>query len=162
MAMDPPRIIHVAYIAATPRALWDALTNPEITQRYWGGTRLESDWKVGSTLRYRRDGAVTDEHTILAVEPQRYLSHTFHPVFTDEFRAEPPSRVTFTLERGGAVVRLTLLHDGFRPGSNVFVACSEGWPMVLSNLKTLLETGRALPPFKFSGKTDRLQQAYGG
>ena len=160
--MDPPHFVHVTYIAATPRAVWDALTNPEITQRYWGGTRLESDWKVGSTLRYRRDGAVTDEHIILAVEPLRRLSHTFHPVFTDELRAEAPSRVTFTIERSGPVVRLTLVHDGFRPGSKVFDACSEGWPLVLNNLKTLLETGRPLPPFSFSDDTARLERAHGG
>lgn len=102
--MNEPRIINVAYIASTLAAVWDGLTNPEITQLYWSGTRIESDWKVGSKVLYVRDGKVVDEHTVLAVDPPHSLVHSFHPVFAEEFSSEPPSRVRFTLEQGGAVV----------------------------------------------------------
>ena len=148
MSVPTQRICHVAYIATTSTAVWDALTNPETTQRYWFGTRIESDWKVGSKVLYVVDGKVTDEHIVLAVDPQRALSHTFHPVF-GEFEKEPASRVTFAIEQSGKVVRLTTVHDGFPPNSAVFVACSKGWPMILNNLKTLLETGEPLPVFSF-------------
>lgn len=109
--------------------------------------RLGSDWKVGSKLLYLRDGKVGDEHTVLAVDPPHSLVHSFHPVFSEEFRLEPPSRVSFKLEQSGAIVRLTVVHDEFQPNSKVFPVCSQGWPMILSNLKTLLETGKPLPPF---------------
>ena len=149
MNANAQRIMHVSYIASTPAAVWNALTNPDVTQRYWYGTRIESDWKVGAGILYVVDGKVTDEHTVLAVEPWHRLSHSFHPVF-GEYAAEPPSRVTFTIEHSGDVVRLTTVHDDFPPNSAVFVACSKGWPMILSNLKTLLETGKPLPAFEFS------------
>jgi len=149
MSSNTQRIVYVVYIAATPAVVWDALTNPEVTQRYWFGTRIESDWKVGSTILYVVNGKVTDEHTVLAVDPQHTLVHSFHPVF-GEFEAEPPSRVTFTIEQSGDVVRVTTVHDEFPPDSAVFKACSSGWPMILNNLKTLLETGKPLPTYEFS------------
>jgi len=158
--MNEPRIFEVIYIQTTLAAVWDALTNPEVTQRYWFNTRIESDWKVGSKMHYLRNGEVTDEHIILVLEKHRTLSHTFHPLFA-EFRAESPSRVTFTMEENGGVVRLTTIHDGFSPESSVFRACSGGWPMILSNLKTLLETGTPLPAFTFSPQTTRFQRAHG-
>jgi uncharacterized protein YndB with AHSA1/START domain len=147
--MFGPSILITTYIASTPEKVWNALTDPEITQRYWSGTRIESDWKVGSKVIYRRDGKITDEHIVLQVEPLRLLSHTFHPVFIEEFRNEPPSRVTFEIESGGQVVRLTLIHDEFEEESEVYHACSAGWPMLMSSLKTLLETGKPLPEFEF-------------
>ena len=147
--MFEPMILITTYIASTPENLWNALTDPEITQQYWSGTRIESDWKVGSKVIYRREGKITDEHIILEVEPFRRLSHTFHPVFIEEFRNESPSRVTFEIEAGGQVVRLTVIHDEFEEDSEVYHACSEAWPMLISSLKTLLETGKPLPDFEF-------------
>lgn len=154
--MHEQRIFEVTYIRTSMPALWDALTNPDVTQRYWFDTRIESDWKVGSKVQYLRNGELTDEHVILAIEKLRSLSHTFHPLF-GEFRSESPSRVTFTMEESGAVVRLTVVHDNFPPESKVFRACSDGWPMILSNLKTLLETGTPLPAFTFPAQTARFQ-----
>ena len=81
--MNKPEIVYVTYIAATRAAVWDALTQPELTQRYWFDTRIESDWKVGSPVLYRREGKITDEHTVLEVQPGQLLRHTFHPVFTE-------------------------------------------------------------------------------
>lgn len=140
--MSVQQIHIVTHIATTrtdgPAAVWKALTDPDMTQQYWGGMRIESDWKVGSTVLYRVDGKVTDQNTALVVEPPHKLSYTFHPVF-GEYAKEPASRVTFTIVQTGDVVTLDTLHDGFPPNSIVFAACSEGWPPILSGLKTLLE-----------------------
>ena len=144
--MNRPIIAITSYIASTPDEVWNALTDPNVTERYWSGTRIESDWKVGSKIIYRRNGEMVDEHVLLACEPPRRLSHTFHPVF-GEFRNEPPSKVTFEIVPGGKVVRLTMIHDGFQENSAVYRACSGAWPMILSSLKTLLETGEPLPEF---------------
>jgi uncharacterized protein YndB with AHSA1/START domain len=145
--MNGQRIAQTIYIQAPIEQVWDALTNPDVTEKYWGSTRIESDWRTGSLIRYMRDGEVMDEHTIIAVERPVRLVHTFQPLF-GEFKDEPPSRVSIGLQAGGAVTRLALVHDGFPPDSKVFKACSEGWPMILSGLKTLLETGAALAPFE--------------
>jgi hypothetical protein len=72
---------------------------------------------------------------VLAIEKHHALSHTFAPLF-EEFKSEPPSRVTFSMEESGEVVRLTIVHDNFPPESKVFRACSDGWPMILCSLKT--------------------------
>ena len=156
--MNSPRIFEVVYIRTSADDVWNALTNPDMTERYWLGTRIESDWKVGSKVHYFRNGEIADEHVVLALDKPRTLSHTFHPLF-GEFRNEAPSRVTFTLEENGGVVRLTVVHDDFPPESKVFRACSEGWPMILSNLKTLLETGKPLPEFTFPPQTARFAEA---
>jgi aminoglycoside 6'-N-acetyltransferase len=132
------------FIAAPLERVWDALTQPELTERYWGGTRIESDWAVGSRIRYSREGEVTDEHMVLEIDPPRRLVQTFRPVF-GAFRDEQPSHVELTLEAGGDVVNVAVRHDGFAPRSKVYEACRQGWPSVLSGLKTLLETGRPLP-----------------
>jgi len=129
----------VTQIASTSEAVWNALTDPDMTQEYWGGTRIESDWKVGSKVLYLIDGKVTDENVALLVEPPHKLRYTFRPVF-GEFAKETASRVTFTIEQNGGVVALDMLHDDFPPNSIVFPACSKGWPSILSGLKTLLET----------------------
>ncbi len=79
--MNAQRIFEVIYIRTSINALWDALTNPDVTQRYWFDTRIESDWKIGSRVRYLRHGELTDEHVILAIEKPRSISHTFQPLF---------------------------------------------------------------------------------
>lgn len=147
--MNKPKIVTIIYIASTAEEVWAALTNPEITQQYWFDTRIESEWKLGSKVIYRRNGKITDEHTLLKIEPPRVLSYTFHPLY-EEFRGEPPSRVTFEISTAGLVVRLVTTHEDFDVNSKVCIACSEGWPMILSNLKTLLETGKPLPEFTFA------------
>jgi len=138
--MTRPRIINITHIASTPERVWAALTDPQITQQYWFDTRIESDWKVGSKVIYRRDGEITDENIVLKFEPSRVLSYTFHPVLNEAFRNEPPSRVTFEIAADGNGVRLTTTHDEFEANSGVYLACSQGWPTILQNLKTLLES----------------------
>jgi uncharacterized protein YndB with AHSA1/START domain len=154
--MNEQRIFQVIYIRTSLIALWDALTNPDVTKRYWFDTRIDSDWKTGSKVQYLRNGELTDEHVILAIEKHHYPSHTFKHLLGD-FQTEPLSRVTFTMEENGGVVRLTIVHDSFPPECKVFRACSDGWPMILCNLKTLLETGTPFPAFTFSPQVARFQ-----
>lgn len=142
-------IQYVIYIKANLDRLWNALTNPELTERYWGGTRIESDWRIGSTIVYRRNGTATYEHMILAIEPPHRLYQTFHPLL-GEFEREPPSFVNIALLESGGIVRLAVVHDGFPPHSRVAAACREEWPMILCSLKTFMETGEPLPAVLFA------------
>jgi len=156
------------YIHTTPERIWHGLTDPTVTKRYWrhqraGAKTFRSDWKKGSTydLAHEEVGLVVSdpEQVILESDPCGRLSYTWH-TFTpewaaevgmdetvaDAWRAEPRSRVAFDIEDAEqGVVKLTVVHDGFEPGSDVLQASSSGWPAVLSSLKTLLETGSALP-----------------
>lgn len=145
------------YIKTTPERLWEALTDPAFTRRYWG-VALESDWRTGSTMTWEQNGVtIADpEQVVLEAEPFRRLAYTFH-TFTPEFAesvgldddflakasSERRSKVTFDIEPHGEQVKLTLVHDDFDPESAVLPLISQGWPELLSNLKTLLETGEA-------------------
>jgi uncharacterized protein YndB with AHSA1/START domain/DNA-binding transcriptional ArsR family regulator len=158
--MQKPTFVYKTYIRTTPEQLWRALTDPSFTERYWG-TSLESEWEVGSPVIWHHHG-VTIAHpaqVVLEADPHRRLAyswHTFTPEwaevhgFDDEFLArvagERRSRVSFEIEPLGEIVRLTVVHDDFDPGSIVAEMVSEGWPRLLSDLKTLLETGETLPP----------------
>jgi uncharacterized protein YndB with AHSA1/START domain len=157
--MDKPSFVYTTYIRTTPERLWQALTEPAFTRRYWGAT-FETDWKAGSTMTWDHFGVtIADpEQVVLESEPYRRLSyswHTFTPelaeslLLTEEAReraaGEQRSRVTFDIEPLGDLVKLTVVHDGFGPASIVASLVSQGWPRVLSNLKTLLETGETLP-----------------
>jgi len=149
--MDKPQFVYVTYIETTPEKLWEALTTAEFTRQYWFDSSIESEWKVGEPVLFRRDGEITDEQVLLKYEPPRLLSYTWHSLINAEYRKEKPSRVTFEIESltgdgplKGAGVRLTVTHDDFPPASKVFPAISKGWPVVLSNLKTLLETSKPM------------------
>jgi uncharacterized protein YndB with AHSA1/START domain/DNA-binding transcriptional ArsR family regulator len=151
--------VYTTYIKTTPERLWQALTDPAFTRRYWG-LALESDWRVGSTMTWKLDGVtIADaDQVVLESEPYRRLAFTWH-TFTPEFAAaqgldgelldtmtrESRSKVTFDIEPLGRMVRLTVVHGGFDQGSTVREMVGEGWPELLSGLKTLLETGETLP-----------------
>jgi uncharacterized protein YndB with AHSA1/START domain/DNA-binding transcriptional ArsR family regulator len=150
---------YTTYIDTTPEKLWQALTDPAFTSRYWG-VSFETDWKKGSPMTWAERGAKTSdpEQVVLESEPHRILSYTWH-TFTAEWakangideetlgklQRESRSKVTFTIEPHGKMVKLTVLHDGFDTGSTTLEMCSQGWPALLSSLKTLLETGSPLP-----------------
>jgi uncharacterized protein YndB with AHSA1/START domain len=149
--MEKPKFVYVTFIDTTPEKLWEALTKAEFTRQYWFDSSIESDWKIGSPVIFRRADKVGDRQILLKFEPPRLLSYTWHSPCGQEPLDEPPSRVTFEIERLGATggpkgssVRLTVTHDEFQPESKVYPGISKGWPAVLSNLKTLLETGRPL------------------
>jgi uncharacterized protein YndB with AHSA1/START domain len=142
--MSKPEFVYVTYIETTPEKLWEALTSSEFSKRYWFGTELQSDWKVGSPLALVMNGTATDTGEILEADRPRRLSYTFHHVTSEAARRERPSKVVFNLEPYGKLVKLTLTHEGFEAGSKLLDGISKGWPAILSSLKSLLESGTAL------------------
>ena len=159
--------IYSIYIQATPEQVWQGLTNPDLMKRYWrhhkaGEKIFRSDWKKGSTydMAHEEVGLVVSdpEQVILESDPCSRLAYTWHAITpewaaavgmdettADVWRAEPRSKVAFGIEDVGyGAVKLTVVHDGFEAGSAVLQGISEGWPAVLSSLKTLLETGSTL------------------
>jgi uncharacterized protein YndB with AHSA1/START domain len=152
--MNKPEFVYVNYIATTPEKLWEALISPEFTRQYWGGGTIHSDWKVGSPVKMlRADGELDWRGEILQFDPPRVLSYSFDPqnFLRSKGISEPSYRVTFEISLPGPdkssernVVRLQVSHENFEPGSEVARAVSQGWPSILSSLKSLLESGRSL------------------
>jgi uncharacterized protein YndB with AHSA1/START domain len=142
--MSKPEFVYITYIETTPEKLWQALTSSEFSKRYWFGTELRSDWKVGSPLALVMNGTTTDTGQILEADRPRRLSYTFHHVTSEAARRERPSKVVFHLEPYGKLVKLTLTHEDFEAGSRLLDGISKGWPAILSSLKSLLESGTAL------------------
>jgi len=152
--MTAPTFVYKTYIKTTPEQLWRALTDPVFTERYWGVT-LHSDWKVGSPLTWNQSGLAIDDPAQVVLESDPYVRlaytwHTFTAAWAERMgisddvyarlSAEPRSKVSFDIEEVGDMVKLTVLHDGFGPDSTVLSLISDGWPRVLSELKTMLET----------------------
>ncbi|MGY3620974.1 SRPBCC family protein [Bradyrhizobium sp. USDA 10063] len=146
--MSKPEFVYVTYIETTPEKLWEALTDSEFTKRYWFNTEAKSDWKVGSAFALVMNGTTTDVGEILEADRPRRLAYTFKHQLDEELRKEPPTKVVFTIEPHGSLVKLTVTHEGFVEGSKLLDGISKGWPAILSGLKTLLETGKvfAIPP----------------
>ena len=142
--MPRPDFVYVTYIKTTPEKLWEALTSSEFSKRYWFGAELRSDFKVGSPFALVMGGKVTDSGKILEADRPRRLSYSFKHELDDEMRKEDATKVVFTLEPHGDLVKLTLTHEGFAPGSKLREGIAKGWPAILSNLKSLLECGDAL------------------
>ena len=138
-----PKFVYVTYIETTAEKLWQALTSSKFTEHYWFGYDVESDWNVGSPYKFSKGGANSVEGTILESDPPRRLAYTWDPCSPD-LKHERPSRVTFDIEPHGKVVKLVVTHDGFDEGSKSLAMTSQGWPVVLSNLKSLLEVGHSL------------------
>ena len=156
-AMDEPQFVYTTYIRTTPERLWQALTEPAFTRRWWQ-TTFETDWSVGSPMIWDNNGVIIAEpgQVVLESDPFRRLAYTWH-TFTPEMKerfgdelydklsSERRSRVAFTLDPvGDDMVKLTVLHDDFEPGSTAATMVRNGWPVFLSSLKTLLETGEPL------------------
>ena len=146
--MRKPEFVYVTYIETTPEKLWEALTSSEFSKRYWFGTELKTDWKVGSPFALVMNGTTTDTGEILEADRPRRLSYSFQHVLDDEMRSERPTKVVFTIEPHGKLVKLTLTHEDFEDGSKLLDGISRGWPAILSSLKSMLESGTALaiPP----------------
>ena len=131
------------YIKTTPERLWEALTDPELRSKYSFGLRVSSDWKPGSKYESSGpDGSIWIEGENVEVDPPRRLVQTMTALWSDEVKAERQSRVTYEVEPVGDSCRLTVIHDELREGANGELY--GGWPMILSGLKTLLETGELL------------------
>ena len=134
--------VYVTYIRCSAEKLWSALLQPEFTKQYWFGMHMQSEWKVGSAWNLVfADGRVGDTGEVLEIDPPRRLVVRWHNEFRPELKAEGPAKCVFELEPAGEVVKLTITHSSAKPNSKLIVAVSGGWPKILSNLKSLLETG---------------------
>ena len=143
--------VYVTYIRTTPEQLWSALTSPEFAQQYWRGAHPEAEWKVGGAWKLVfPDGRAADTGKILEFEPSKRLSIQWRNEFRPELKAEGWSICTFEIETAdGGAVKLTVTHSMERAGSKMIGAVSEGWPQILSNLKSLLETGAVVLGAKY-------------
>jgi uncharacterized protein YndB with AHSA1/START domain len=132
------------YIKTTPERLWQAITDPETRAKYNFGARVDSDWKKGShyTMGNPEHGVELGEGEILESDPPTRLVQTMRALWSDDVKAEGYSRVTWDIEPVGDSCRLLVTHDQLREGANDELY--GGWPMILSGLKTWLETGELL------------------
>ncbi len=144
MTANKPIFVYVSYIASTPDKVFKALTDTEATGKFWFGNAVTSDWKVGSPVTFHREGKLIIQGEVLEYDPPRRLSHSFKPMHDEQFSAEQPSRVVYEIEKQRDQVKLTVTHDDFAPDTKVFGNISNGWPLVLSSLKSYLETNRVL------------------
>jgi uncharacterized protein YndB with AHSA1/START domain/DNA-binding transcriptional ArsR family regulator len=151
MSTSSPKHVYEVYIRTTPEALWDAITKPEFTRQYFYGSSVKSDWKVGSpVVHLDTEEKPMLEGKVLELDRPRRLVTTFAAKYgpNPESVKDRPSRVTWEIEPRGDVCKLTLVHDDFEGETATYKSVGTGWNPILSGLKTLLETGKALviPP----------------
>jgi uncharacterized protein YndB with AHSA1/START domain len=147
--MSKSTFVYVTFIRTTPERLWSALTTPDFMRQYWFGMHCESEWKPGSPWKLLfTDGRVADAGTIVESDPPRRLVIRWRNEWKPELKAEGDSLCTFEIETAGdanpEAVKLSITHTQERPESRLIQAVSGGWPRILSNLKSLLETGASL------------------
>ena len=134
--------VYVTFIRTTPDQLWTALTEREFVEKYWFGAHLVSDWKTGSPWKIiMKDGRVADTGELLEVDPPRRMVIKWRNEFMPELKAEGYSRCVMEIEQMGEACKLTISHSIEKDHSKFVEAVSGGWPRILSNLKSLLETG---------------------
>jgi uncharacterized protein YndB with AHSA1/START domain len=133
--------VYTTYIKSTPDKVWTAITNPEFTRQYWMHDNV-SDWKKGSEWKHvdQKQNNVRIIGRVLESNPPKRLVLSW----ADPADRADESKVTFEIEAVADMVRLTVLHGDFKPGSTMIGKVSKGWPLVLSNLKSFLETGKAM------------------
>jgi uncharacterized protein YndB with AHSA1/START domain len=137
--------VYVTFIRTTPEKLWAALTTSEFIKQYWFGVNIETDWKQGSPWKMiYPDGRVTDSGEVLEIDPPKRIVLKWRNEFRPELAVEGFARCSIELEEQGAAVKLTINHSIERADSKFIEAVSGGWPRILSNLKSLLETGQVL------------------
>ncbi len=140
--MTGSKFVYVTFIRTAPEKLWSALTTPEIIRQYWFDMTHETDWKVGSPWKMLfPDGRIADMGEIAEFEPPRRLAIRWRNEFRPELKAEGWSRCVMELEPADGAVKLTVTHTIELENSKFIEAVSGGWPKILSNLKSLLETG---------------------
>jgi uncharacterized protein YndB with AHSA1/START domain/DNA-binding transcriptional ArsR family regulator len=141
---SPMEKVYEIYIRTTPESLWEAITDPEIRAKYNFGAGVTSDWTPGARLELGapNSNGLIAEGEVLEVDPPRRLVHTLVALWGDDVKSEGASRVTWEIEPVGDSCRLLLTHDQLREGANDQLY--GGWPMILSGLKTWLETGELL------------------
>jgi uncharacterized protein YndB with AHSA1/START domain len=136
--------VYRVLIKASPEEIWEAITNPDFTQRYFYGARIEMT--NGRRVSHGPDGSLWGDESILEEDPPRKLVHTWRSQYDPELADEEPSRVSWEIEpKDGGVSMLTVVHDRLEGAPKTAASVSgEGWMTVLSGLKTLLETGKPL------------------
>jgi uncharacterized protein YndB with AHSA1/START domain len=140
--MASTEFIYATYIKATPQEVWNAITSPEFMKQYWFGSYVVSDFKAGSSWKLMREnGELTDSGEIVESDPPKRLVIQWRNEWKPELKAEGNSRCTFDIEPIASVTKLTVTHAMDKEGSKLIGAVSGGWPKILSNLKSLLETG---------------------
>lgn len=147
--MGKPKFVYVTYIRSTPEKVWQALVDQQMIRKYWFGMKAECDWKPGSPWRLKfEDGRTADTGEVLEAVPPKRLVLKWRNEFKPELKAEGYSRCTMEIEMadyypdfGGKAVKLTITHELDGEGTKLIEAVSGGWPKVLCNLKSLLETG---------------------
>jgi uncharacterized protein YndB with AHSA1/START domain len=141
--MNKSTFVYVTYIRTTPQKLWSALIDPEFNRQYWFGAYQESLWTPGAAWKLLyADGSATDAGEVVEIDPPRRLVLKWRNEFRPELKAEGYARCTMTLEPVDQTVKLTILHEMEQGESKFIGAVGKGWPMILSNLKSLLETGK--------------------
>ena len=149
--MTQSTFVHVTYIRTTPEKLWSVLTDAELMPQYWFGVRCESRWTAGSSWKMAYpDGLITDDGEIIEAEPPRRLVIRWQHQKKPELKAEGTSHCTMELDSSGPAVKLSITHTIERQPSKFIAAVSVGWPMIISNLKSLLETGSVVLEKPFS------------
>jgi uncharacterized protein YndB with AHSA1/START domain/DNA-binding transcriptional ArsR family regulator len=140
-----PRHVFEVYIRTTPEQLWQAISDPAVTERYLHSSRVNSDWRPGERIAYSIADEVVVDGRIVEADAPRKLVTTWAFRRSPELRDDRPSRVTWQIEEvAPETCRLTLIHDDFARETRTFQSVKSGWPLVLSSLKSLLETGAAL------------------
>jgi uncharacterized protein YndB with AHSA1/START domain len=139
---SPMEKVFEIYIKTTPERLWEAITDSEIRSKYQFGAKVTSDWKPGSKFEMTAGDFPLGEGEIIEVDPPRRLVQTMVALWGEDVKAEGTTRITWDIEPVEDSCRLTLTHDQMREGANDQLY--GGWPMILSGLKTWLETGELL------------------
>jgi len=142
---ESSRFVYVTYVRTTPEKLWQALFDPEFTRRYFYETWQECEWKQGASWRMMHpDGRALNTGKVLEIEPHRRLVLSWRHERPPELHEEGFSRCTFELEEKGSSVKLTIIHEIDKPESKLIQSVSNGWPLFLASLKSMLETGEPL------------------
>jgi uncharacterized protein YndB with AHSA1/START domain len=153
--MEKPTFVYTTFIRTTPEKLWEALTNGDFSEKYWFGSRIQFEPKAGGSMRILLPKGMEEKGDfagkVLVFEPCRKLVYTWNPKDKPELLAkrDGPSRVTYELTPMGSQVKLRLIHENLLPEDiekdpTTFKGINNGWPAVLSSLKSLLETGEAI------------------
>jgi uncharacterized protein YndB with AHSA1/START domain len=149
---DKPDAVHIIHIAAPAQKVWDALTSPELSPSYFFGNRFEFGPKGGDFRVIQPDGQVNSEGKVLVRDEPRLLRVSWDVVIFPDMRADKPGEVEFRLEDLGGVVRLTVSEYNRPPGAVKYEdSAREGWSLILSGIKSILETGEPMPQVQPKG-----------
>ncbi len=143
--MSKPTHVYETYIRCEPAAAWRAIVDGDLTVQYFFGTRVESEWKAGSPLRYlAADGTVVADGQVVAVDEPRRVELLFHPRWDPALEAEGPVRTVWLVDEVNGLTRVRVEYHDLDPASTTYADFAQGIPLIVSGMKTLLETGAPL------------------